>query len=169
MRCASCASRPGSLPLQRRSRPRQSLKAGRGRQRCSHTRDDRPKRLVRRYYEDVFAGRCLDVLDALVAPGFVGHDSSGATMDRDRYFDALRMMHEAFAQLEVFIDDQIAENDRVTTRWSAVGTHIGDFAGIAATGRNVTMSGIDIHRVEGDRLVESWEQLDLATIISQMM
>jgi predicted ester cyclase len=158
--------------LQRRSRPgsrQRALEGSRGRRRCSHTRDDRPKRLVRRYYEDVFAGRRLDVLEVLVAPGFVGHDPAGATMDREGYFDAVSMMHEAFAQLEVFIDDQIAENDRVTTRWSAVGTHIGEFAGIAPTGRNVTMSGIDIHRVEGDRLVELWEQLDLATIISQMM
>jgi predicted ester cyclase len=111
----------------------------------------------------------MDVMEVLVAPGFVGHDPSGATMDRNGYFDAIRMMHEAFAHLEVWIDDQVAENDRVTTRWSAVGTHIGDFAGIAPTGRNVTMSGIDIHRVDGDRLVELWEQLDLATIVSQMM
>jgi hypothetical protein len=45
-------------------------------------RDDRRKRLVTRYYEEVLAGRRLDVLDRLVAPGFVGHDPAGATMDR---------------------------------------------------------------------------------------
>jgi predicted ester cyclase len=158
--------------LPRRSRPGAAWASPprhRGRDRCSHTLDDRAKRLVRRYYEDVFAGRRLDVMETLVAPEFVGHDPSGATMDRAGYFDAVAMMHEAFAHLEVFIDDQVAENDRVTTRWSAIGTHVGDFAGIAPTGRNVIIAGTDIHRVQGDRLVELWEQLDLATIIFQLM
>ena len=87
------------------------------------------KRVVRRYYEDVLAGRRLDVLEQLVAPGFVGHDPAGATMDRAGYFDAVRMLHDAFGDLAVSIDDQVAEKDRVTTRWSAVGTHIGDVRG----------------------------------------
>jgi predicted ester cyclase len=158
--------------LPRRSRPcLYQPVAARPRRRGSgdHVRDGRSKRLVQRYYQDVLAGRRLDVLELLVSPAFVGHDPAGATMDRDGYFAAVRMMHEAFAQLDVSIDDQVAENDRVTTRWSAVATHIGDFAGIPPTGRNVILTGIDIHRVDGDRLVELWEQLDLATLISQLM
>jgi predicted ester cyclase len=130
---------------------------------------DQPKRIVSRYYEEVLEGRCLDVLSELVTPGFVGHDPAGGRMDRAGYFDAVRMLHEAFGELRVYIDDQIAEGDRVTTRWSAVGTHVGDFAGIAPTGREVIISGIDIHRVEGHRLAELWEQLDLATLVAQMM
>ena len=136
---------------------------------CPHAGDDRSKRVVQRYYEDVLAGRRLDVLERLVAPGFVGHDPAGATMDRAGYFDAVRLLHDAFGEIVVSIDDQVAERDRVTTRWSAVGTHIGEFAGIPPTGRNVILAGIDIHRLDGDRLVELWEQLDLATIISQLM
>jgi predicted ester cyclase len=132
-------------------------------------RDDRSKRVVRRYYADVFEGRRLDVLELLVAPGFVGHDPAGATMDRDGYFGAVRLLHEAFGRIEVSVDDQVAEKDRVTTRWSAVATHIGEFAGIPPTGRDVILTGIDIHRLDGDRLVELWEQLDLATIISQLI
>jgi predicted ester cyclase len=125
--------------------------------------------VVRRYYEDVLAGRRLDVLAEIVGPGFVGHDPSGAMMDRAGYFDAVQMLHDAFGELVVSIDDQIAERDRVTTRWSAVGRHSGDFAGIAPTGRSVVLAGTDIHRVDGDRLVELWEQLDLATLVAQLM
>jgi predicted ester cyclase len=136
---------------------------------CPHAGDDRLKRVVQRYYEDVLAGRRLDVLERLVAPGFVGHDPGGMTLDRAGYFDAVQALHEAFDQIAVSIDDQVAERDRVTTRWSAVATHVGDFAGIPPTGRNVILAGIDIHRVDGDRLVELWEQLDLATIVSQLM
>jgi len=117
----------------------------------------------------VLSDRRLDVLEVLVGHEFVGHHPSGATMDRDGYFAAVRMLHDAFSDLVVSIDDQVAENDRVTTRWSAVGTHTGTFAGIAPTGRNVVISGIDIHRLDGDRLVELWEQLDLASLIAQML
>jgi predicted ester cyclase len=136
---------------------------------CPQTRDNRTKRLVRRYYEDVLEGRRLDVLDKLVAPGFVGHDPAGGMMDRKGYVVAVRMLHNAFGQLAVSIDDQVAEEDLVTTRWSAVGTHVGTFAGIPPTGREIVMAGIDIHRIDGDRLVELWEQLDLSAIISQML
>ena len=136
---------------------------------CPHVRDDRRKRIVARYYREVLEGRRLDVMEELVAPGFVGHDPAGATMDRAGYFDAVRMLHDGFGDLEVSIDDQMAEGDRVTTRWSAVGVHIGWFAGIPPTGREVTMAGIDIHRLDGDRLVELWEQLDLATLVAQML
>jgi predicted ester cyclase len=90
-------------------------------------------------------------------------------MDRAGYFDAVAMLHEAFAQLVVSIDDQVAERDRVTTRWCAVGTHVGTFMGIAPTGRNVILTGIDIHRIEGDRLAELWEQLDLAHLLAQLL
>jgi len=129
----------------------------------------RAKRLVGRYYLEVVAGRRIDVLQQLVAPEFVGHDPAGAIMDRAGYFDAVAMLHEAFAQLVVSIDDQVAERDRVTTRWCAVGTHVGTFMGIAPTGRNVILTGIDIHRIEGDRLAELWEQLDLAHLLAQLL
>ncbi len=90
-------------------------------------------------------------------------------MDRAGYFSAVRMLHDAFDPLTVSIDDQVAERDRVTTRWSAVGTHIGTFAGIPPTGREITLTGIDIHRLAGDRVVELWEQLDLATLLAQLL
>src|SRR4051812_29116455 len=118
---------------------------------CRHVPDNRSKRLVQRYYEDVLAGRRLDVLDKLVAPRFVGHDPAGGMMDRKGYVVAVRMLHNAFGPLAVSIDDQVAEDDRVTTRWSAVGTHVGTFAGIPPTGREIVMAGIDIHRIDGDR------------------
>jgi predicted ester cyclase len=130
---------------------------------------ERPKRIVRRYYDEVLTHRRLDVFERLIAPGFVGHDPSGATMDRVGYHDAVRMLHDGFASLNVRIDDQIAERDLVTTRWTATGLHTGPFAGVAPTWRQVTLSGIDIHRLEGDRLVEMWEQLDFASLLAQLL
>jgi predicted ester cyclase len=137
--------------------------------RCVQVLDGQPKRVVRRYYNEVVTERRLEVLRELLSSGFVGHDPTGATMDRVEYHDAVRMLHDGFATLVVSIDDQVAEKDRVATRWTATGTHTGWFAGIAPTGREVTLTGIDIHRLDGDRIVELWEQLDLATLLAQLL
>lgn len=130
---------------------------------------DPRKAVVRRFYTDALAGGRLDELERLLAPLFVGHDPLGALIDRADYVDAIRMLHESFTSLTVRVEDQLAEGDRVTTRWSATGTHTGDFAGIPATGRVVTLAGTDIHRVSGDRIVELWEQLDLASLVAQLV
>jgi predicted ester cyclase len=129
---------------------------------------EEPKRVAARYYEEVLTGRRLDVLEELLTPGFTGHDPAGAPIDRAGYFGAVQMIHDGFGRLVVTVEDQLAERDRVTTRWSATGTHTGWFAGIAATRRTVTMSGIDVHRLEGGRLAEVWEQLDFANLLAQL-
>jgi steroid delta-isomerase-like uncharacterized protein len=147
-------------------RPATTGRARRG-PRCS--RDERPKRLVRRYYDEVLTGRRLKVLDELLAPGFRGHDGAGGLMDRAGYREAAEMLHRAFPDLIVTIEDQVAERDRVSTRWWASGTHAGSFAGIAPTGRTVTVSGIDIHRIDQGRIAELWEELDIASLIAQML
>ena len=64
--------------------------------------------------------------------------------------------------------DQVAEDDKVVTRWSASGTHAGDFAGVPATGRLVTVTGIHIHRIRHGRLVEHWEELNLLGVLRQL-
>ncbi len=159
--------------MQRRSRrctwPPSSTSARRRGVGCVHVLDGQPKRLVQRYYNEVLTDRRLEVLGELLAPGFVGHDPAGVAIDRVEYRDAVRMLHDGFGTLVVRIDDQIAEKNRVTTRWTATGTHTGWFAGIPATGREVTLTGIDIHRLDGDRVVELWEQLDLATLVAQLL
>jgi predicted ester cyclase len=129
----------------------------------------RAKRVVRRYYQDVLSGGRLDFLDELLAPGFVGHDSAGATIDLAGFVAGVRGLVSAFENLDISIDDQVAEGGRVSTRWSAVGTHTGAYAGIAPTGREVIMAGTDIHRLEGDRVVELWEQVDFAGLLAQLL
>jgi predicted ester cyclase len=144
------------------SKPRRGAK-------CVPAAGGRGKRIVRLYYQAVLADRRLDVLDDLLAPRFVGHDPVGAPIDRAGYIDAVRMLHEGFSGLTVTVGDQLADGNRVTTRWSAIGVHTGAFAGIPATGRDVLLSGIDIHRLDGDRIVELWEQLDLASLVAQLI
>ena len=116
---------------------------------------------MRRYYQEVLTGRDRDLLPRLLDPCFVSHVSGGADAGAGAYAAAVDATHAAFPDLVVTVHDQVAEEDRVATRWSAAGTHAGDFAGVPATGRLVTVSGIHIHRVRHGRLIEHWEELNL--------
>jgi predicted ester cyclase len=122
---------------------------------------DANKRLVRRYYDEVLTGRNRAVLEQLLDPHFVSHVSGGSDAGRAVYAAAIDATHAAFADLVVRIHDQIAEGDKVVTRWSATGTQTGIFAGIAPSALAVTVTGIHIHRVKRGRLVEHWEELNL--------
>ena len=126
------------------------------------------KALVRRYYDEVLAGRDRDLLARLLAPSFVSHVSGGSDVGADGYMAAVEATHAAFPALVVTVHDQVAEGDKVVTRWSASGTHAGDFAGVPATGRLVTATGIHIHRIRDGRLVEHWEELNLFGVLRQL-
>jgi predicted SnoaL-like aldol condensation-catalyzing enzyme len=66
------------------------------------------------------------------------------------------------------VEDLIAEGDRVVVRWTNAGTHVGDFAGIPATGRPFTMAGIDIYRLAGGQLCEHWHVIDQLGMLGQL-
>src|ERR1700750_958979 len=98
--------------------------------------------LVRRYYQQVLTGHDRDLLARLLDSSFVSHGSGGSAAGAAAYTAAVAAAHAAFPDLVVTVQDQIAEADMVVTRWSATGTHAGDFAGVPATGRRVTVTGI---------------------------
>src|SRR5689334_3007376 len=95
----------GALSVPGRSRPCLRVvdfpaRPRRGKQ-CAKPSTEAHKALARRYYDEVLAGRRLALLNALMAPGFVGHDPMGARMDREEYIDAVAMWHDGFRRLQV--------------------------------------------------------------------
>jgi predicted ester cyclase len=78
------------------------------------------------------------------------------------------MFRRAFPNLYITIDDQIARGNKVVTRWTAHGTHLGDLMGLPSTGRDVTVTGIAIGRVVANRLVEYWGNFDALGLIQQI-
>jgi steroid delta-isomerase-like uncharacterized protein len=128
------------------------------------------KVLARRVLEEMFNKGNLDVADELLAPDYVDHDPA---MPEDihgpegfkQYVGAYR---SAFSDLHLEIEDQIAEGDKVVTRWTGTGTHDGELSGIAPTGNRVTLPGMEIVRISGGKLVEGWEGYDSMTMMGQL-
>jgi predicted ester cyclase len=112
-----------------------------------------------RLYELLNAGQAEQVGD-LVTPNYIENDPlPGQGTGREGIIDRFSMLVGALAP-HFTIEDVIAEGDRVVVRWKNSCTHVGEFAGIPASGLTFGATGIDIYRVEGDKLAEHWHVVD---------
>jgi predicted SnoaL-like aldol condensation-catalyzing enzyme len=125
------------------------------------------KHAALRLYELVNAGQ-IEPIGELVAETYVEHDPlPGQGEGRDGAINRFTLLVGALAP-RFTIEDVITEGDRVVVRWTNAGTHIGEFAGIPATGRTFTIAGIDIYRIEGDLLAEHWHVVDQLAMLGQL-
>ena len=74
----------------------------------------------------------------------------------------------AFPNMQTTIEEQIAEGERVLTRWTNRGTHKGVYCGVAPSGRQVEYGGMSIDRIEGGRVVANMGQADLLGLLEQI-
>jgi steroid delta-isomerase-like uncharacterized protein len=120
---------------------------------------------------DCFNSGDVDTLDELVAPDAEDHDTQNPHRDTrgpDGLKQTVEMYRAAFPDLEMKIEEQIAEGDFVCTRWVAVGTHEGDLPGLPATGKKSTVTGIGIDRVEDGKIAEAWGNWDTLGMMQQL-
>lgn len=66
------------------------------------------------------------------------------------------------------LEQVVAEGDAVVVRWTATGTHEGEYLGIAATGREATWTGIDVFRIDCGRIAEVWSEADGIGLLRQL-
>lgn len=127
------------------------------------------KELVRRFYQGVFVDWDLTLIDELVDPQFISHDwAEGTARGPQAFRDFYAGVQSAFPDTHYEVDELVAEGDKVVVRWRLLGTHQGDFAGIAATGAPIAMKGMAIYRVAEGKLMERWVVYDLYGLIEQI-
>ena len=127
------------------------------------------KAIMRRLIEEGFNRGNLEVYDELVAPDFVNHSAPpGAPPTREGWKQGAAMFRAAFPDLHFHIEDEIAEGDLVVTRFTGHGTHQGELMGIPATDKDLTFSGINIARIAGGKIMESWEEFDKLGVMEQL-
>ena len=129
------------------------------------------KQVSRRLAEEAFGQGRFEVIDELVADDFVNRDTSippGVGSDREGLKQLAQGYVAAFPDMELKVEDQVAEGDKVVSRWSARGTHKGELMGIPATGKQATVTGITIDRLESGKIVESWNNWDTLGLLQQL-
>ena len=125
---------------------------------------------ARRFFETLGTKGELPPLDDLLVEDYHDHDPANPqdTIGMDAMRREVGMWRSGF-DFSFTIDDQIARGDRVCTRWTWNGTHKGDFLGIAATGKKVSMTGSTIHRFTPDgKIAEGWWQYDRLGLMAQL-
>jgi len=128
------------------------------------------KAIVRRFLEGIFSQGNPDVVDELAAPDFVVHDPSSEVgeVDVEGVKGSIAWSHSAFPDLRVTIEDQVAEGDKVSTRWTVRGTHRGEMMGVTATGNQVTFTGTQTDYISGGKILESWSNWDTLGMLQQI-
>lgn len=75
---------------------------------------------------------------------------------------------QAFPDAHSTVEDQVAEDDTVVTRWRARGTHQGKLGPIAATGRQFEIDGVTIERIAAGTIAEVWVARDELGLLGQL-
>ena len=126
------------------------------------------KALVQRGIEEVWNQKNLAVLDEIASRDYVSHNPAMTTHGLEQYKQLVSMYFSAFPDLHFTIEDQIAEGDKVVSRFSARGTHQGAFMGIPPTGKQGFVTGIGIDRFANGKIVEGWFNSDDLGLLQQL-
>ena len=131
--------------------------------------EEENKTLAQRFNDDVWGRGDEAALEELLDPNFVDHDAlPGQSPDREGHRQILAAFRSAFPDLNVTTEDIVAEGDKVVIRWTARGTHRGELMGIAPTGKEVAIKGIDVWRIAGGRMVERWAEYNDLEVMQQL-
>jgi steroid delta-isomerase-like uncharacterized protein len=136
---------------------------------------EKNKEIVRRWIEEGFNRGNLERIEEVYSPDFVAHDPHDPTplVGIEGARRLVGLYRDAFPDATFTVDDLIAEDDKVVTRWTVRGTHKGTarggaLRGLAPTGRAVEFTAIRIYRLEDGKIVEHWSTPDWLMAAKQL-
>jgi steroid delta-isomerase-like uncharacterized protein len=117
------------------------------------------KAIVRRLWEEVWNQKILTVCDEIFDEAYATHEKGWAAY-----------VFGVIADIHFNVEDMIAEDDKVVTRFIVSGTHQGEFLGAPGTGKTFSVTGMWIHRLENGRIVEGrdWGEWDALGFLQQV-
>ena len=127
------------------------------------------KDLLRRYFEEVWEKQNPEAVRLFLAPDYKRHTSPTAKpLTLDEQIQRLGGFRAAFPDIQIRVEEVIAEGDLISFRSTLRGTHQGELLGIAPTGKKVTVNLLDMVRIENGKFVEQWGGPDLYDLIRQL-
>lgn len=128
------------------------------------------KAIVRRFNHQVIENCNRNEFDSLVAADFINHSAAvGQDNGREGLWHTFHnILHRGLSDLQVEVLDQVAEDDKVTTRKRITGCHSGALVDIPATGRAVSIDVIDIVRIRNGQYIEHWGINSLAGLLTSL-
>jgi steroid delta-isomerase-like uncharacterized protein len=129
---------------------------------------EKNKELLRKAVEEVWNNGNFDNMKKMVSEDFVIHFPREELRGLENIKEFYTELRKAFPDINFTIIDQVAEDDKVVTHWSATGTQKGEFKGIPATGKKVTFTAMDIDKISNGKFVECWTNMDELGLMQQL-
>jgi len=132
------------------------------------------KALVRRFIDQMWNQRQLELADQIFAPDCVTHqlrggaDPTGAPRTPELVRREAESWLAAFPDLKFEIQQMIAAEDYVVSRYTMNATHTGTWNGVAATNKKVSVPMMTIHRIHNQKIVEDWVLVGTLTLFQQL-
>lgn len=124
---------------------------------------------LHRFVEEVINQGRYEAADELVEEHFVELDPlPGQQQGRAGLKDVIRMMRTAFPDIHWVVEETIASEDKVVSRFKWTGTHRGEFLGIPATGRKIAVPGVVIDRLNGGKMADSRILMNTLAMMQQL-
>jgi steroid delta-isomerase-like uncharacterized protein len=124
--------------------------------------------IARGVMEELFGRGNLDYVDQYFERTYRGHDTLIGEFGCDRLKENVQMYRTAFPDLTVKIDDLVSASEKVLLRWTARGTHKGQFLGRSATGKKAQTQGITVLTFRNGKVSEDWTQWDALGLLQEL-
>lgn len=136
----------------------------------SNDRIQHNKQLVDAFIQELFTKGDLSAVDRYLAPDFVDHDPSvpDSPPGPESMRQAGAVIRQAMPDWRSDLELLVAEGDYVVEQFTARGTHRGELMGVPATGKTMTLPGINIFRIQDGKIVERWGRLDWLGLFRQL-
>jgi predicted ester cyclase len=129
---------------------------------------EKNKAIVRQFFEVGPSKGNLIEANKLLSSDFVMHTPLRAASGIQGIDDVITTCRAAFEHLNVTVEDMMAEGNKVAVRFTACGIHRGAFMALQPTGKPITMTGIEIFRIENGKIAELWGETNLLGLMQQI-
>ena len=127
------------------------------------------KAIARQFFEEAYNTGNVALLEQLLAPVYVDEKAPpGTPRGPEGIAAVITMFRLAFPDLHFTIEDQVAEGDKVATRYTFRGTQQGELMGIPSTGKQVSIGGISIYRITDGKMQQAWIEYDMLGLLQQL-
>ena len=126
------------------------------------------REVIKQYIERIWNNCDIAALEEFTSGEFSYQLGGQPPRDINAMKEFIVSVHEAFPDWRVDIKDISAEEDLIAVRWEGKVTHKGPFHGIAPTGRQINVCGINIYKLQNEKILQEWEQMDSLGMLGQL-
>ncbi len=123
---------------------------------------------VRLFIDEVFNKGNFSVLEEVIHPEYRYSSPEEQLKGINQLRDLVQGYRQGFPDLNLSIDDLFVAENKVCTRFTLTGTHLGEYMGMSASEKAVKVTGVVISRLTGGMIIEEWEILDMTGFLQQL-